>query len=241
MTAGTICGARASECDLTDVCSGSSETCPTDVVADGTSCYTDPAIVDPNEPTPQPTPAGGLPCTDGECLCQSGECVAPGANVPNKVLAKTSKPTSTNGKGKAQSLVFDSITAIATPGGVLRQQLLAGEIYVRISDASNFSATVQLSSCSEKSVGGKIGCFSADRKTKATFRPQNYSSSVYDMKTTMARLDAATTGAGPLVEPMQVALTTAGFYRVGRLGETTPGACKLNKTQTTLRCKEPKQ
>lgn len=241
VTAGTICGARTSECDLTDVCSGSSGTCPTDVVADGTSCYTDPAIVDPNEPTPQPTPAGGLPCTDGECICQGGECVAPGANVPNKSSAKTSKPTSTNGKGKAQSLVFDSITAIATPGGVLREQLLDGEVYLRISDSSNFSATVQLSSCGEKSPGGKIKCVSADGRTKATFNPQNYSSAVYDMKATMARLDLATTGSGPLVEPMQVALTTAGFYRVGRLGETTPGVCKLNKSQTTLRCKEPKQ
>lgn len=241
VTAGTICRARASECDLTDVCSGSSGTCPTDLVPDGTSCYTDPAIVDPNEPTPQPTPDGGLPCTDGDCICQSGECVAPGANVPNKASAKTSKPTSTNGKGKAQSLVFDSITAIATPGGVLRTQLLAGEIYVRISDSSNFSATVQLSTCEEKSPGGKIKCVSADGRTKASFSPQSYASSVFDMKTTMARLDPAATGSGPLVEPIEVALTTAGFYRVGRLGETTPGVCKLNKSQTTLRCKEPKQ
>ena len=107
--------------------------------------------------------------------------------------------------------------------------------------ASNFSSTVQLSSCGEKSPGGKIKCVSADGRTKATFNPQNYSSAVYDMKATMARLDPATTGSGPLVEPMQVALTTAGFYRADRLGETTPGVCKLNKSQTTLRCKEPKQ
>lgn len=241
VAAGTICRARASECDLTDVCSGSSGTCPTDLVPDGTSCYTDPAIVDPNEPTPQPTPDGGLPCTDGDCICQSGECVAPGANVPNKASTKASKPTATNGKGKAQSLVIDSITAIETPGGVLRQQLLAGEIYLRISDASNFSSTVQLTTCSEKTDGGKITCLSADGATRATFNPQTYSRAVYDLKATMVQLDPATTGAGPMVEPIEVALTTASFYRVDRLGETTAGVCKLNSAQTTMRCKEPKQ
>ncbi len=244
LPAGSLCRIGLSECDSSESCSGvADDACALNGdYPNGTSCYTGGGIPDPHNPPPASVP---LPCNDGECVCLGGRCVGPGANmlVLDKAKMKVSKASKDSGFGRVEGLITDEETEPTVFGGDFRQQLLAGNVEMFVSDAAGFSTTFTISGCIEIPTGIIIKC--KDGNLKATFRLQNAGPVVYDMKINLKGLPLSDTGTGALVPPVTAAIFQGSdpFYRVERVGDlgVVAGVCKVSGSGKSMRCKEPKE
>src|SRR5439155_14044160 len=95
--AGTVCRAAVNECDLAETCTGSSTSCPPDLVKaagtactdDGNACTSDmcngtvgaPACTHPAGNAGAPCPDDGNPCTLDQCNGTSTSCQHPAGNA----------------------------------------------------------------------------------------------------------------------------------------------------------------
>ena len=195
-----------------------------------------------HNPPPSDTP---LPCNPGECVCQGGRCVGPGVDmlVLDKGKMKTSKSDKDTGLAKVEGLVQDEETEPAVFGGDFRQQLLAGNVDMFVSDAAGFQTTLTLGGCIEVGTGQIIKC--SDGDVKATFRLTNAGPVAYDMIVNLKRMAVSETGNGPLAPPITVSLFQGSdpFYRVERVGDlgVVAGVCKVSGSGKSMKCKEPKE
>lgn len=244
LASGTLCRIGLSECDTSESCSGAADDpCGANInYPDGTSCYTGNGIPDPHNPAPTDLP---LPCNDGECVCLGGRCIGPGQDmlVLDKAKMKVSKASKDTGLARIEGLIQDEETEPAVFGGDFRQQLLAGNIEVFISDDAGFQTTFPITGCLEGATGILIRC--KDGNLKATFRLTNAGPVAYDMKLNLKGVPLGDTGPGALVAPITASLFQGSdpFYRVERAGNigVVAGVCKVSGSGKSMKCKEPKE
>jgi hypothetical protein len=150
---------------------------------------------------------------------------------------RAAKPGKDNGKAKIEALISDEETEPAVFGGDFRQELLAGNVFLSVSDAGTFGAVLNIGGCLEGGTGILIRCVQSD--LKAIFRLTRESPVTYDMTLNLKNLTLGDTGPGPLVSPITVTLfQPMDFYHVERGGSISQ-ICSVNASGTALKCSEP--
>jgi len=163
--------------------------------------------------------------------------------VLDKAKMKISKSSKDTGLARVEGLIADEETEPTVFGGDFRQQLLAGNVDMFVSDSAGFETTFTISGCVETATGIIIKCKNGD--IKATFRLTNAGPVTYDMKVNLKKLPISDTGTGALVPPVFASLFQGSdpFYRVERAGDlgVVAGVCTVSGSGNSMKCKEPKE
>ncbi len=235
VAADTPCREATGECDKEEKCSGTADVAcgSNEFFADGLDCYGDPYIADPPN---RVEPAEPNPCSNGECQCSAGICLA----ITNPLLLDegtvklrtAKKPNRANGKAavRGAKLVEDSTF------GELFAALSAGVVQALVSDADqSFYAIENFTDCNleQSQKRDKYKCRSSAGKMTVTTTPAG---NEYTIRITLKRLPQSVTGDGGLSAPVTVALPTTEFYQAVPAGSLEAEQCASKDSGTQILC-----